>query len=113
MVLALSIQVVLRKANDDDDDNIIIIIVMIIIHHTATTNSNNGNSNDNDGDDDGDDDDNNNKQHSKAQIEIFFQSPHCAANFLKHVHSCGQGAIVCESRATHQALITCNVFCAT
>ena len=28
------------------------------------------------------------------------QSPHCAASCLPHIHSSGQGAVVCKSRAT-------------
>ena len=38
------------------------------------------------------------------------QSPHCAANCLQHVRSSGLGATVCKSRATHRALITCNMY---
>ena len=41
----------------------------------------------------------------------FLQSPHCAANCLQHVRSSGPGAIVCKLRATHRALITCNMSC--
>ena len=44
----------------------------------------------------------------KGAIQYFLQSPHCAANCLQHVRSSGPGAIVCKSRATHQALITCK-----
>ena len=43
----------------------------------------------------------------------FLQSPHCAANYPQRVRSSGSGAIVCKSRATHRALITCNLQCAT
>ena len=39
----------------------------------------------------------------------FLQSPHCAANCLQQVRSSGPGAIVSKSRATHRALITCNL----
>ena len=49
----------------------------------------------------------------KGVIRDFLQSPPCAANCLQHVRSCGRGAIVCKSRATHRALITCNMSCAT
>ena len=42
---------------------------------------------------------------------FFLQSSHCAANRLQHVCSSGPGAIVCKSRATHRALITCNMSC--
>ena len=45
----------------------------------------------------------------KGTIQDFLQSPHCAANCLQHVRSSGPGAIVCKSRATHGALITCNM----
>ena len=49
------------------------------------------------------------ESHSKALFEIFWQSPLCVANCLQHVRSRGPGAIVCKSRATHRALITCNM----
>ena len=45
----------------------------------------------------------------KGAIRDCLQTPHCAANRLQHVHSSGPGAIVCKSRATHRALITCNM----
>ena len=45
----------------------------------------------------------------KGAIRDFLHSPHCAANCLQHVRSSGPGAIVCKSRATHRALITCNM----
>ena len=45
----------------------------------------------------------------KGAIQDFLQSPHSAANCLQHVRSRGQGAVVCKSRATHQALITCHL----
>ena len=44
----------------------------------------------------------------KGVIRDFLQSPHSAANRLQHVRSSGPGAIVCKSRATHRALITCK-----
>ena len=44
----------------------------------------------------------------KGGIQDFLQSPHSAANFLQHVRSSSTGAIVCKSRATHRALITCK-----
>ena len=44
----------------------------------------------------------------KGAIRDFLQSPHSAANYLQHVRSSGPGAIVCKSRATHWALITCK-----
>ena len=46
--------------------------------------------------------------HSKALFAIFLQSPHSAANCLQHVRSSGPDAIVCKSRATHRAFITCK-----
>ena len=47
----------------------------------------------------------------KGAIQDFIQSPHSAANCLQHARSSGPGAIVCKSRATHRALITCNMSC--
>ena len=44
----------------------------------------------------------------KGAIRDFLQSPHSATNCLQHVRSSGPGAIVCKSRATHRALITCK-----
>ena len=44
---------------------------------------------------------------------FFVQSPYSAANCLQHVHSSGQGAIMCKSRTAHRVLITCNMSCAT
>ena len=44
----------------------------------------------------------------KGAIRDLLQSPHSAANCLQHVRSSGPGAIVCKSRATHRALITCK-----
>ena len=49
----------------------------------------------------------------RGAIPDFLQSSHCAANFLQHVRSSGQGAIVCKSHATHRAFITCFTSCAT
>ena len=49
----------------------------------------------------------------KSAVRYFSQSPHCAADCLQHVHSSGRGAIVCKSRATLRARITCNMSCAT
>ena len=47
----------------------------------------------------------------KGAIRDCLQSSHCAANRLQRVRSSGQGATVCKSRATHRALITCNMSC--
>ena len=47
----------------------------------------------------------------QGTIRDWLQSPHCASNRLQHVRSSGPGAIVCKSRATHRALITCNMSC--
>ena len=44
----------------------------------------------------------------KGAIRDLLQSPHSAANCLQHVRSSGLGAIVCKSRATHRAFITCK-----
>ena len=42
-----------------------------------------------------------------------FFSPRCAVSCRQHARSNGQGATVCKSRATHRALITCNMLCST
>ena len=55
---------------------------------------------------------NNNNNLIERRKSRFLQSPHCAANSLQDVRSSGQGAIACISRATHRALITCNMSCA-
>ena len=47
----------------------------------------------------------------QGAIRDFLQSSHCAANCLQHVRSSGLGAIMCISRATHQALIMYNMSC--
>ena len=47
----------------------------------------------------------------KGANQDFLQSPHSAANRLQHARSSGPGAIVCKSRATHRALITCDMSC--
>ena len=44
----------------------------------------------------------------KGAIRDFLESPHSAGNCLQHARSSGPGAIVCKSRATHRALITCK-----
>ena len=44
----------------------------------------------------------------KGAIQDFLQSPHSATNNLQHARSSGPGAIMCKSRATHRALITCK-----
>ena len=48
----------------------------------------------------------------EAQLEIF-TIPHCTVICLQHICSGGQGVVVCRSRATHWALIMCNVLHAT
>ena len=44
----------------------------------------------------------------KGAIRDLLQSPHSTANCLQHVRSSGPSAIVCKSRATHRALISCK-----
>ena len=44
----------------------------------------------------------------KGAIRDLLESPHSAANCLQHVRSSGMRAIVCKSRATHRALISCK-----
>ena len=53
--------------------------------------------------------DSNNNNWIQRRNSRFWQSPSCAVNHLQHVRSSGPGAIVCKSRATHRALITCNM----
>ena len=53
----------------------------------------------------------NNYRTERRKSRFFLQSPHCIANRLQHVRSSGPGAIVCKLRATHRALITCNMSC--
>ena len=50
----------------------------------------------------------NNNNRIQRRYSRFLQSPHSAANCLQHVRSSGPGAIVCKSRETHRALITCK-----
>ena len=47
----------------------------------------------------------------KGAVQDFLQSPHCTTNCIQHVHSSGQGTVVCKSCATCQALIiaACHV----
>ena len=77
------------SSNDDDDDD------------NDNDNSSNNNNNDN-----------NNDCTERPNLKCL-QHPHCAANCLQHVRSNGKGADMCRLRATHWALITCNVPCAT
>ena len=55
------------------------------------------------------DDDNNNTTilTLRGTIRDFLQSPHCAANYVQDTHSHGRNALVCKSRAAHQALNMC------
>ena len=71
--------------DDDDDDDMIIIIIIIRIIRIIIIIA------------------------FKGANRDFLQSPHCAAKRLQHVRSSVPSAIVCKSRATHRALITCNV----
>ena len=98
----------------------------LAISPSQRNNDNNNNNNNVDDDDDknnnnDDDDDDDNNDHDdddddkiiivfKGETRDCLQSPHCAANRLQHVRSSGAGAIVCKSRATHRALITCKVY---
>ena len=89
-------------------------------------------SDDSDSDDDDDDDDDggdssssssstssssssNNKKHYHIERRgsRFLPSTHCSTKRHQHVRLSGQGAKACKSRATHRALIVCNVSCAT
>ena len=46
----------------------------------------------------------------RALVLTMFSVPR---NCLKYILSSGEGAIMCKSRATQRALITCNTSCAT
>ena len=48
-----------------------------------------------------------------AHLEILYNLLTAPRTVSKHVRSSGPGAIVCKSRTTHPALITCNKQCAT
>ena len=64
--------------------------------------------------DEGDvDDDENNNNHPERRNSRLLQSPHCVANCLQHARSNRPGAIMCKSRATHRAVITRSLQCAT
>ena len=45
----------------------------------------------------------------KGANQDLLQSPFCAANCHQHMRTNGQGAIMCKSRATHRARITCSM----
>ena len=49
----------------------------------------------------------------KGSVRDFWQCSHCDTNCLQHVRPCGQGTIVCKSRAAHRALNMCNMSSAT
>ena len=55
--------------------------------------------------------DNDNDNRIQRRNSRFLHSPHSAANRLQHELSRGPGAIVCKSRATYGALITCYMSC--
>ena len=61
--------------------------------------------------------DNNSNHHNHHCIERcksrFLQSCHNTTNCLQHIQLSGKGAVECKSRATHRALVTCNMSCAT
>ena len=92
---------------------------------TECYNNNNDDDEDDDDDDDGDDDDDNDDDDEEDDDNDddddctercnsrILHSPHCAVNYLQHIRSSGQGAIVCKSRATYPALIMSNMPCAT
>ena len=55
--------------------------------------------------------DNNNNHNQRGKSRFFLQPPLCATHRLQHVLSSGPDSIVCKWRATHRALITCNMWC--
>ena len=79
--------------------------------------NNNNNDNNNDDDDADNNNNSNNSNNNDNRIErrnsrFFFYSL-LTANCLQHIRSSGPGAILCKSRATHRAFITCNLQCDT
>ena len=50
----------------------------------------------------------NNNNRIQRRYSRYFTISSSATNCLQHARSSGPGAIVCKSRATHQALITCK-----
>ena len=54
---------------------------------------------------------NNNNTCIQRRNSRFFTILHCAVNHLQHVRSSDLDAIMCKSRATYRALITCNMSC--
>ena len=92
------------------------------VNNNNNNSNNNNNKNNNDDDDkndnsninnNGDNDGNNDDNCIEWRNSRLSFSPHCAANCLRHIRSNSQGAIVCKLRATHRALITCTLSCAT
>ena len=49
----------------------------------------------------------------RRSSRFFFKNLLAAPLTVSNTYALGQGAILCKSRATHRALITCNVSCAT
>ena len=49
----------------------------------------------------------------KGSVQDCFQSPHCALSYLLHACSHSQDAMLCKWCATHRALITHSLCCAT
>ena len=56
---------------------------------------------------------NNNNRTKRHSFRSFTISSLLPANCLQHVRSSGLGSIVYKSCATHRALITCDMQCAT
>ena len=90
--------------------NFLLFLLISNLTTTTTTTTTTTNNNNND-DDDNNINNNNNNRIQRRNSRFFLQSPHCTANCLQHIRSSGPGAIVCKSRATHRALITCNMSC--
>ena len=49
----------------------------------------------------------------KGANRYSFYSPHCTTNCLQHEPLSDQDAIMCKTRATYPALVTCTMPCAT
>ena len=79
--------------SSSSSSSIIIIIIIIIVITSQDAN------------------DNDTERRNLRYLQIYLQSPHCAANCLQHVGSNDQGAIMCKSCRTHRPLFTCSVSC--
>ena len=92
-------------------------IIIININNESNNNYNNSNNNNNNNDDDDDSNNNNSNNNSNNRIEMrnsrIFTISLLRRKQPQHVRSSDYGAILYTSRATHRALITYSMSCAT